>query len=406
MAMQSAEDLVLPDLAMTDPAFAEDPAVGFAAARRRHPWLARWAFGYVVTEYEAMRDLFRMEDRMRTQFAGLVGLMGAEGTPWGRFQQSHLTGSNGDYHTRLRQVLAFAFTPRQANLHRPLMRQVISGLLDEWAPRRAFDFEVFAGYFPTTVMCSLIGAPAAAIPDLLSAMETLGLSASMDRALLPRLQEAVETLDDFVHRLIVERRQSPHSGDAPDLLEVLLEAQAGGGLTDRELADLLILLLVAGYDTTKHQLTLTMHELLRRPDMYRRCGEDPEFSRKVVEESLRLHGVVSSARILNEDLEYRDVRLPKDAMLFLPMNMAARDGSALEDPDEFQPERPQRFAHLSFGLGAHICLGQFLARAQLEEGLHLIAKRLIRPQSPGPGGWRPFPGVWGVRSLPITFEIA
>jgi cytochrome P450 len=187
---------------------------------------------------------------------------------------------------------------------------------------------------------------------------------------------------------------------------VLLQAQETGGLTDRELADLLILLLVAGFDTTKNQLALTMHELLRRPDIYRRCGEDFELSRKVVEESLRLHGVVSSARILNEDIVYRDVRLPRDAMVFLPVNMAARDPAAVERPDEFQPERPQRFAHLSFGLGAHICLGQFLARAQLEEGLHLIAQRLIEPQSPGPDGWRPFPGVWGLRGLPITFDLA
>src|SRR6516164_2430481 len=155
-AMQFAEDLALPDLAMTEAAFAKEPAAGFAAARTRHPWLARWSFGYVITEYEAMRDLFRMEDRMRTQFDSLVGLMGARGTPWGRFQQSHLTGSNGDYHARLRQVLASAFTPRQANLHRPLMRKVISGLLDEWAPKRAFDFEELAAYFPTTVMCSLV----------------------------------------------------------------------------------------------------------------------------------------------------------------------------------------------------------------------------------------------------------
>jgi cytochrome P450 len=400
--MQAAEDLVLPELAMGGPAFAEDPARGFAAARAQHPWLARWAFGYVVTDYAAMRDLFRMEGKMRTQFAAMVELMGAAGTPWGRFQQSHLTGSNGDDHRRLRDVLAFAFTPREANRHRGLMREVVAELLDAWAPRGAFDFEAFAGLFPITVMCRLIGASPSVIPELLAAMDALGLSASMDPSLLPVLQEAVGALDAFVHRLIAERR----AGGAGEggLLDVLLQAQGPDGLTERELADLLLLLLVAGYDTTKNQLTLTMHELLRRPDMYRRCAEDFDFCRKAVEESLRLHGIVSTARILSKEIVYRDVRLPKDAMVFLPVNLAARDPSAVEAPDEFQPERRPANAHLSFGQGAHICLGQFLARAQMEEGLHLIAQRIRNPTSPGPGGWRPFPGVWGLTGLPIAFE--
>jgi cytochrome P450 len=61
---------------------------------------------------------------------------------------------------------------------------------------------------------------------------------------------------------------------------------------------------------------------------------------------------------------------------------------------------------MGFALGAHMCLGQFIARAQLEEGLHLIAQRITQPSSPGPLGWRPFPGVWGIRGLPIEFEPA
>jgi len=404
--MQRVEDLALADLRMGDSAFAIDPASGFAAARERHPWLAKWSYGYIVTNYEAMRDLFRMEDKMRTGFAALVELMGAEGTPWGRFQQNHLTGSSGRYHDRLRNILAFAFTPRQANQHRALMRQVISKLLDVWTPRRAFDFAEFAALFPISVMCALIGASSDVVASVRSSMDVLGMSVSMDRNLLPALQQAIAVLDEFVHRLIAERRAPGRPVKEPDLLDVLLQAQETGGLTDRELADLLILLFAAGYDTTKNQLTLAMHQLVQRPEMYRRCGEDLDFSRKVVEESLRYHGNVSTSRILNEDIAYRDVLLPKDAMIWLPMNMAGRDPSAFDDADAFLPERNGGNAHISFGLGPHICLGQFLARAQMQEGLHLIAQRIKNPCSPGPAGWRPFPGVWGITSLPIEFEPA
>jgi cytochrome P450 len=402
--VQIAEELPLAVLPMGDSSFAQDPAAGFAAARLKHPWLAKWAYGYVVTEYKAMRDLFRMEDRMRTGFRALVELMGAEGTAWGRFQQSHLTGSSGDYHNRLRDILAFAFTPRQANLHRGLMRDVIATLLDEWVPRGAFDFGEFASWFPTTVMCSLIGASPNVIPSILSSMEVLGMSVSMDKSLLPGMQKAIEVLDEFVHRLMTERRRAPGSTSASDLLDVLLQAQDLGGLSNRELADLLILLFAAGYDTTKNQLTLTMYELLQRPQMYRRCGEDRTFCRKIVEESLRYHGIVSTSRLLNEDIIYRDIRLAKDAMIWFPVNMAGRDPSAFDDADQFQPESDRTQAHISFGLGPHICLGQFLARALLEEGLHLIAQRITNPRSQGPIAWRPFPGVWGIGGLPVEFE--
>jgi cytochrome P450 len=304
-----------------------------------------------------MRDLFRMEDKMRTGFRALVELMGAEGTAWGRFQQSHLTGSSGEYHNRLRNILAFAFTPRQANLHRELMREVIARLLDEWAPKGAFDFEEFASYFPATVMCSLIGASPDVIPSILSSMQVLGMSVSMDKSLLPAMQEAIEVLDEFVHQLMAARRRAPRSANASDLLDVLLQAQERGGLSDRELADLLILLFAAGYDTTKNQLTVTMYELLQRPEMYRRCGEDRAFCRKVVEESLRYHGIVSTSRLLNEDILYRDVWLPKDAIIWFPVNMAGRDPSVFDDPDQFEPEFERAQAHISFGLGPHICLG-------------------------------------------------
>lgn len=404
--MQAASELQLPYLKMEDDDFAADPFPRFAEARAQHPWLARWTLGYVVTDYQAMRDLFAQESRMSMLYDNIVDIMGARGTPWGNFQQRHMLSMQGAEHKRIRDVLAPAFTPREATRRRPLMREVMSELLDEWGPRRAFDFEEFASYFPITVMCRLIGASPAVIPELRSAMEAIGLSTSMDRRWLPAMQEGVVTMERFVDELIAGRRASPAAGEEPDLLDLLMRAQEQGGLSYRELADLLIFLFVAGYDTSKNMITLTMRLLIDRPEMYRRAGADYDYARKVVEESFRYHSTTSNQRIVAEELVYRNVTLEKDAIVWFPLSVATHDPRYAEDAESFDPDRKRTIPHIGFGLGPHICLGQFIARAQIHEGLHLIAGRLLNPRTSGPGGYRPFPGTWGLRGLPVEFDLA
>ncbi len=405
--MQPGAELDLPYLTMDEDAFAVDPFPHFAEARARHPWLARWTLGYVVTDYQAMRDLFAMEEKMGMLYDNIVAIMEAEGTPWGNFQQRHMLNQTGAAHKRIRDILAPSFTPRQANLHRGLMQQVINQLLDEWAPRRAFDFEEFASFFPITVMCRLIGADPSVIPGLRSAMEAIGLSTSMDKRWLPAMQQGVTTMEEFVDGLIADRRAGRTGGGAePDLLDLLLQTQASGGdLTERELGDILIFLFVAGYDTSKNMITLTMRLLLDRPDLYRRCGEDHAFARAVVEESFRYASTTSSQRIMREDIVYRDTVLEKDSIVWFPLSVASHDPRYAEHADSFDPERKRDKPHIGFGLGGHLCLGQYIARAQIHEGMHLIARRLRNPKSPGPLGYRPFPGTWGLRGLPIEFEL-
>jgi cytochrome P450 len=226
----------------------------------------------------------------------------------------------------------------------------------------------------------------------------------MDKRWLPAMQQGVVTMEEFVDGLVAERRANPRDGAEPDLLDLLLRTNADGGLSDRELADLLIFLFVAGYDTSKNMLTLTFWELLTRPDMYRRAGEDHEYAQKVVEEAFRIHSTTSNQRILNEDIEYRGVVLEKDSIVWFPLSVATHDERYAEHADAFDPDRDRANRHIGFGLGAHICLGQYIARAQIHEGLHQIAKRLTNPRSTGPLGYRPFPGTWGLRGLPIEFD--
>jgi cytochrome P450 len=213
-------------------------------------------------------------------------------------------------------------------------------------------------------------------------------------------------MEGYLAQLISDRRTADRRDAAPDLLDEMIAAHDAGGMSHDELVSMLITLFVAGYDTSKNVLTMIMHEMLTRPEVYARCAEDPAYCHQVVEESLRFQSPGTSSRLTNEDIVYRDVLLPKDTMLFLPNSTSGRDATAVPDPDRFDPERPQAGRHLAFGRGMHLCLGQYIARAQIEEGLHLIAQRIRDPQLAGEFGYRRFPGVWGFKGMPISFTPA
>lgn len=407
--MQHLNDLTLPFLPTDETAFAENPFAFLSAARQQHPWLAVCKFGHLVHELTAIKELLGMDDVMHTAFDGIVAMMQVEDTPWGRFTLNQMIAQPPDAHLRLRNLLAPRFTPRQANALRPLMRDVINQLLDEWLVNTRFDFEEFASYFPISVMTSMVGAPRESIPTLRHSMETLGMGFSMDSQLMPDLQTATQVLDEFAQQLMQQRQQHPVDNEQQsDLLSLMLSASKEGNLNDRELADLLIFFFVAGYDTSKNVLTYLMHVLIDHPEIYQRCAEDLEYCRLVIEEGLRYFSPATTFRKTAKTIEYRGVCIPEDTMLFFPLSIAGRDPQAFADPDVFNPQRtiaPQQ-RHAAFGRGIHMCLGQHIARAQLQEGLHLIARRIKQPQHAGPIGWRPFMGTWGIRGLPISFSVS
>ncbi len=372
--MQPYTELDLYHLALEEPWFGADPAPELVKARGVHPWLAKSHLGPVVTHYPVVREIMSLEGKLRNPFDNLIEKMGAEGTPWGDFQHNHILNMIGEKHRQMRDILAPAFTPREANRHRDLMRQTISDLLDEWLPRGRFDFEEFISHYPIAVMCRMIGAPVEAIPPLRWALEALGMSGSRRVDMLDTLNEAVLSLERFANALIVERETTWTFG--------------------------------AGYDTSKNVMTLIMHQMVQHPDIYERCAESTAYCSKVADESMRFHGPVNGARILTDDIDHRGVHFPKGTMVWFPKSVIGQDPATASDAAEFNPDRDVKQAHLGFGYGPHICLGQFIARAQIAEGLHIIARRMKKPTSPGPEGWRPFMGVWGIKGLPMAFEAA
>ncbi len=400
-------DLDLYHLSWETPEFAAAPYGEFEAARQRHPWLAGVNGAYVVYDLVAIRDLLVRDDLLRTSFDEIVDIMNARGSRWGRFAAEQMIALPEREHATLRNAFAARFTPRYANQMRPIMRETMSRLLGEWLPKQQIDFEVFASYYPVAVMASMIGAPLDCIPELRDSMETLGLAFSMNPAMLPKLDDAMEKFDAFASELIAQRRANPRSSaeGESDLLDLLISAGDNEGISERQLMDLVIFLFVAGYDTSKNVLTYTMNTLLEYPEIYRRCAQDHDYCKQVVEEALRMFTPSSTFRAAKSDFVYRGVLIPEGTVLFFTLNVAGRISRDIEDANTFDPERPAVAPrHVGFGLGKHMCLGQYIARAQLAEGLHLIARHMANPRATAEPGWRPFPGAWGIDGLPIEFD--
>lgn len=401
--MATIEELDLVHLPIDAPDFGTNPMPHFREARQRHDWLATSNLGPVITQYQAIDEIMRLDDNLKMPGEDIVDIMGARGTGWGDFAEEMMLSRSGADHTRLRGSVSAAFGPGNVKRMRPVMRATVSALLDEWAPKEKFDFAQFAANFPVRVMFGLIGASPDKLPPILSSLEVQGSSFNLQVDQMDVIEESYQTLWRFVDELIAER--GPNAGKG-DLLDDLIAANTEGTLNDKELRQMLIFLFAAGYDTSKNLLTLLMNSMIQAPEIWKRCAEDLDYCRKVVKEQLRHTSPSNSYRVVTKDFDYRGVRFPAETMIIFPLGISGRDPDMFENPMTFDPGRSEKAAPLAFGRGMHICLGQFLAQANVEEGTHLIAQRITNPRLAAEPTWRTFAGVWGIKSLPIEFDHA
>lgn len=401
--MPSIVELQLDHLPLATEEFGNDPLPWFAKAREQHDWLAASDIGYVLTRYQAIDDILRMDANLKMPGEEILEIMGAHGTGWGDFCVDQMLVASGERHARLRGSVSRAFGPGSVKRLRPLMQQTVLGILDEWAPLGKFDFAEFAAQFPVRVMFALLGTSTERLPEIMKYLEIHGESFNLEVEKMPIIEDGYQRLWQFVSSLIDERGKNGESGD---LLDTMIAANTEGQINDKELRQLLILMFAAGYDTTKNLLILLMRSLLDYPKVYQRAAEDFDYARRVVKEQLRFATPSNTMRMVKEGFEYRGVAIPAGTMLVFPLTLSGRDPDVFGAPDVFDPERPEKNASQAFGRGMHICLGQFLAIANLEEGIHLIAQQVKSPRLSGEIKWKPFPGVWGITSLPIEFEVA
>jgi cytochrome P450 len=368
---------------------------------RERSWLATSEIAYFVLDREAAS--FFLRTRSAT-FPGMkiAELFGIEDGPLYEEIRRNILHLNGDDHRRLRNLVNPAFTPRAADRWRPAMREFLERL---WAPVAAEGrcelVEAFAKPYPALTVATVMGAPlddAARLYDW-----SLWIQRQFDAPSLvterERIERAVEEFYEYAGGLLDERRSSP--GD--DLISTLIAAEAEGDrLSDVELVNLVLNVLVGGVDTTQSQLSQAIRLFAEHPAQWELLAQRPELTPQAVEEVLRYEPITPfTARILLEDVEYRDVTFPKDTVLMVSAVTANRE----PDAADFDITADRSAAKpLTFGAGTHYCLGANLARAELQEALTFLAPRMPGLALDGPPGYGSVHGIYGLDSLPIRFE--
>jgi cytochrome P450 len=363
--------------------------------------VVRNPLGATIIRREAVHKLLS-DPRLVSSIPHLLRLQGVSEGRLADMMSSSVIAVDGDDHTRLRRLVSRAFTPRAASLHRPAMRALVAELTDRFAGRGRCEFvSEFADHYPVQVICEVLGVPRddhelfARWGDALTFALSLQLSSHRDE-----VEQASQALSDYVERLVAARKVRPRE----DLVSNLVQASEDGDrLSPMELFSMIGGLLFAGYDTTRNQLGQAMVIFAQHPEQWALLGAHPELASGAVDEVMRLVGAVSGVpRVTLEDVEVDDWLIPASTLVFLLVASANRDEAFFDDPGGFDITR-QGETHLTFGAGPHYCLGANLARAEMEEALTVLPRRLRDLRFESDPVWRVGTGILGPSELALAF---
>jgi cytochrome P450 len=404
--MPAVTDLQLPELDFFSPdlrgARFHDEMDRLSAAG----WLAASPIGYFVLDREAAAFF------LRTRAATFPGMKIAEmfEVPEGPLLEQmrrNILHINGDDHRRLRNLVNPAFTPRAADRWRPAMRDFLERLWEPLSEAGRCEFVgAFAKPYPSLTIATVMGAPLEDAPKLYEWSNLI--QRQFDGPSLMNERDAIERacaeFYEWAAELIERRRADP----ADDLISTLIAAeQEGDRLSDVECMNLVLNVLVGGVDTTQSQLAHAMRLLAAHPDQWRLLAERPELAPAAVEEVVRFEPITPfTARLLHEEVEYRDVTFPAGTVVMVCAFTGNRDGVDGE-PDEFDIAADRGDAKpLTFGAGIHYCLGANLARAELQEALAFLPARMPGLELDGEPELGSVHGIYGLDSLPIRWTTA
>ncbi|MFD3660311.1 cytochrome P450 [Streptomyces sp. NPDC058659] len=314
----------------------------------------------------------------------------------------HLLGADAPDHTRLRRLVAGVFTGRRAENLRPRVERLTRELADAMEPAGRADLvDAYAFPLPMTVICELLGVPAAD-RDTFRHWSNELVAPGDETALLTAMQGFGGYLDE----LIEDKRAA---GPADDLLSGLIAARAEDGdrLSGPELRAMAYLLLIAGHETTVNLIANTVRNLLTHPEQFAALRADPGLLDGAIEESLRYDGPVetSTFRFTREPVTLGGTEIPAGASVLVGIGALDRDPARFPDPDRFDIRRDTR-GHLAFGHGIHYCLGAPLARLEGRIALRTLLDRFPRlALDPEGDPWEWVPGllIRGVRHLPVRW---
>ncbi len=360
--------------------------------------------GPEVLSYEMARDLLR-DNRFRLPPGVTLAAQGITSGPLFDKMASSLLGLDGASHVRLRKLVSKAFTPRATARLQETIQDVVNGLIDQVVDAGRCDVVTDIAYqYPTPIMCALLGAPredwqlfADWTEEIFKALN-FQPDVNFDEAAIMR---AWSELDAYVDDMVAARRDNL----TDDLLSELIRAESDGDrLNLDELRMLVAGFLMAGTDTTRNQLSASVQVLCEHSDQWAKLRDQPELAMQAVEESMR-HSPAACIvpRAAVDDVEFGGYTFPAGTFVLANTFAANRDPAIYDDADRFDITRNDVPAILTFGGGAHYCLGANLARRELAEALTVLTRRLHDTHRVGPAPWKPLLGMTGPTTLSIEF---
>jgi cytochrome P450 len=407
-------ELATVDSAELDPradGYFHDPYPHTRALRERAPVHFSEAIGaWVVTRYEDVHRLTRdrsMLGSAATQNA--IATLVPE-SPEGmllRELDKTMISRDGDDHIRLRRLVSRVFTPRAVQQWRERAESVADRLLAEAEQKEKLD--VLAEYalpLPVQIISEMLGMPLSDVPQLREWSRIL--VRSVDPLVSPQEQQAAETagmeMGMYIYGVIEDKRH--HLAD--DILSGLIQAEEEGDRLDtEEILAQVMMLYIAGHETTTNLVCNGLAALFRFPEQLDLLRADPSLEANAIEEILRFDSPAQFTRRVNrEALEIHDVTIPRGSLVFLALGSANHDERKWgPTADVVDVARPGANEHVSFGGGPHYCLGASLARLEGQVALPKFIRRFPRlePAYTEPS-WAERMSIRGVESLPVVLR--
>ncbi|MFE4368627.1 cytochrome P450 [Streptomyces sp. NPDC056835] len=398
----------LTELASAAPDFFADPYPAYQALRAEGPVRrVRMPGGegvWLVLGYDAVRAGLG-DSRLRNDIRHSAEFDSDGGYAIGR----NMLQVDPPDHTRLRALVSRQFTARRIAELEPRVQRISAGLLDVMAPAGGADLvDAYAFPLPITVICELLGVPAA------------------DREAFHRWSSAIVAVTDAEAAMagaaamteyltgLIEEKRSLAPGENADLLHALVRAHDSDGedgdhLAPDELLGMAFLLLVAGHETTVNLISSAVHLLLRHPDQLTALRADPGLLAGAIEETLRYEppAQIAAYRYTAEPVTLAGTPIPRGERVVLSLAAANRDPARFADPERFDIRRDPAAnrAQLAFSHGIHHCLGAPLARLEASIALPALLERfpeLALDDASAAPEWRPSL-LRGLRTLPVRW---
>ena len=379
----------------------EDPHGVFRRYRHLTPLLKRENAGYLAIRAADIEPL-AFDSRTRQIETEQLAVRRIHSGPLVELWSNSMLFSNGGEHRRRRAPMSRAFAFTLIEEMRPRIRAAALHIIEQHLQAGELDLlGDFASLIPASIIANILGIPEADVPHFTELVYSVSrsLSPSYAQAEIESMQSSARQLMEYVDELLSARGAALNNEFLASYLKTATDA---GNLSAAEILSQIITIIIAGSDTTRGAIAVQVALLLQHREQWDAVCADPALIPGAVSESLRYEPVVGSfPRFTLEDIEIGGYLVPRNNILSLSTLSAMRDPSQYADPDRFNIRRtdhPRR--HLIFGLGVHRCLGEILARAELEESLTALVSRLPQlelkgkpPSLQGHGGIRRIDGM-------------